>query len=197
MIRYINLLIEDELHLNIATRLLQHFAPALSVHRVFGKRGKSFIKQNLSGFNRAAKHTHYLVIVDLDNDECPPSLVNRWLTFQKSSNLVFRVAVREAEAWLISDRDNFAAFMGVSKDIVTTAPENLPDPKEYVINLARRSRKRNIKDDLIPDGQATVGRNYNTCLADFVFRKWDAKKAMSNSQSLSGLIQALEQFKGR
>jgi len=192
MIRYINLLIEDELHLNIATVLLQHCAPSLTVHRVFGKRGRSFIKQHLSAHNQAAQHTPYLVLVDLDNDECPPSLINKWLTFRKSSNLVLRVAVREAEAWLISDRENFAAFMGVSKDIVTTAPENLPDPKEYVIALARRSRKRNIKDDIIPDSQATVGRNYNTCLADFVFRKWDAKKATGNSRSLSGLIRALQ-----
>jgi len=192
MIRYINLLIEDELHLNIATVLLQHCVPSLKVHRVFGRRGKSYIKQHLSAHNQAAQFTPYLVLVDLDNDECPPSLINKWLTFQKSGNLVFRVAVREAESWLISDRDNFAAFMGISKDIVTTTPENLPDPKEYLITLARRSRKRKIKDDIIPDGQATVGRNYNTCLADFVFRKWDAKKAMRNSQSLSGLIRALE-----
>lgn len=196
MSQYINLLIEDELHLNVVTKLLLDVSPAFMIHRVFGKRGKSFIKQSLRAYNQAAQLMPYLVLVDLDNDECPPSLINSWLPFRKNDNLVFRIAVREAETWLISDKNNFASFMGVSKDIIALEPEKLPDPKEHIINLARRSRKRNIREDLIPEGKATVGRNYNTCLADFVFRKWEARKAMKHSRSLSGLIRSLDLLKG-
>lgn len=195
MSQYINLLVEDELHLNIVTKLLLDVSPAFMLHRVFGKRGRSFIKQSLKAYSQAAQLIPYLVLVDLDNDECPPSLINSWFSFKKSDNLIFRIAVREAEAWLMSDRNNFASFMGVSRDIVALEPENLPNPKDHIINLARRSRKRNIREDLIPEGKATVGRNYNTCLADFIFRKWDARKAMKHSDSLSGLITALDRFK--
>lgn len=165
------------------------------LHRVFGKRGKDFIRQNLNAYNKAAKVIPYLVLVDLDSDECPLSLISSWFPFKKNDNLIFRIAVREAESWLISDRSNFASFMGVSKDIIPLKPEYLPDPKMYIINLAKRSRKRNIRDDLIPAGNATVGRNYNTCLADFVYRKWDAKKAMKHSKSLAGLIRSLDLLK--
>jgi len=197
MKHYINLFVEDELQLNILNKLLQDNFPKMLISRVFGKRGKNYIRQNLFAHNQAAQLTPYLVIVDLDRDECPPSLVGAWINFPKNTNFVFRIAVREAEAWLISDRANLAAFMGVSKDVITAEPENLPDPKEYLINLARRSRKRNIREDLIPEGQATVGRNYNTCLAEFVYGKWDARKAMNGSKSLSGLIKALENLEKR
>lgn len=192
MKRYINLLIEDDLHLNVINKLFQDISPTLEVGKVFGRRGKSFIKQNLKAYNQAAQFSPYLVLVDLDRAECPPTLLHEWLSFQKNNNFIFRVAVREAEAWLISDRNNFASFMGVSKDVIVSEPERLTDAKEYIINLARKSRKRNIKEDLIPEGKATVGRNYNSCLADFVFRKWDARKAMKHSKSLLGLIGAID-----
>jgi len=197
MTQYINLLIEDDLHLNVINKLLQGFSSTLAVGKVFGRRGKSFIKQNLKAYNQAAQFSPYLVLVDLDRTECPPTLLHDWLSFQKSNNLIFRVAVREAEAWLISDRDNLASFLGVSKNIIAPEPEKLPDPKEYIIALARRSRKRRIREDLIPQGQATVGRNYNTCLAEFIFSKWDVKKAMKHSESLAGLMRALGILSGR
>lgn len=194
MRRYINLLVEDDLQLNILSKLLQDNFPNLTVNRVFGRRGKNYIRQNLAAHNQAARITPYLVLVDLDDDDCPPSLVESWISFPKNTNFVFRIAVREAEAWLISDRANLSAFMGVSKDRITAKPETLSDPKAYLINLAKRSRKRNIREDLIPEGQATVGRNYNACLADFVYQKWDANKACLASRSLSGLMAALERL---
>ena len=197
MSRYINLLIEDDLHLNVITRLVQVLSPAPRIHRVFGKKGKAFIKRNLQAYNQAAQFTPYLVLVDLDAAECPLTLLDSWLPFQKNNNFIFRIAVREAEAWLISDRDNFAAFMGVSRSIVAAEPEKLSDPKEYITNLARRSRKRTIREDLVPQGKAVVGRNYNTCMAEFIFTKWDTNKAMENSESLSGLIRAIGCLAGR
>lgn len=193
----INLLIEDELHLNVLTRVLSSFNQKYEVNRIFGKKGKNFIKDNLRAYNQASSISPYLVLVDLDNAECPLIIINGWLNFTKSDNFLFRIAVREAEAWLISDRDNFASFIGVSRDRIDLYPENIPEPKEYIINLARKSRKRKIKEDLVPEGKASVGRNYNTCLADFVLNYWDINKAMTNSKSLEHLMKALNNFNYR
>lgn len=191
----INLLIEDELHLNVLTKTLRFVGGDYTIHRVFGGKGKDFIKESLHAYNQAAALMPYLALVDLDRADCPLTVINGWLTFTRSANLIFRVAVREAEAWLISDRKNFASFMGVSKDIIDLKPESILDPKKYIINLAVRSRKRNIREDLVPEGKATVGRNYNTCLADFVLNHWDVSGAMVNSKSLAHLVNALINFR--
>lgn len=190
----INLLIEDELHLNVLTRVLSSFHQKYVINRIFGKKGKNFIKDNLRAYNQAASISPYLVLTDLDNAECPLIVINSWLNFTKSDNFLFRIAVREAEAWLISDRNNFASFMGVSRDRIDLNPENIPEPKEYIINLARKSRKRKIKEDLVPEGRASVGRDYNTCLSDFVLNHWDIKKAQMTSKSLERLVRALNRF---
>jgi hypothetical protein len=190
----INLLIEDELHLNVLTMVLGSFPQKYVINRIFGKKGKNFIKDNLRAYNKAASISPYLVLVDLDNAECPLIIINTWLNFTKSNNFLFRIAVREAEAWLISDRDNFASFMGVSRDRIDLNPENIQEPKEYIINLARKSRKRRIREDLIPEGKASVGKNYNTCLSDFVLNYWDIKKAQKTSKSLEHLVNALNNF---
>ncbi len=193
----INLLIEDELHLNVLTKALSLVNQKYIINRIFGMRGKNYIKDSLRAHNQAATHHPYLVLVDLDNTGCPLIIIESWLNFTKSDNLLFRIAVREAESWLISDRDNFSLFMGVSKDKVDQYPEKILDPKEYIINLARKSRKRKIKEDLVPEGKATVGRNYNTCLADFILNYWDVKKAMTNSKSLEHLMKALNNYNYR
>jgi len=190
----INLLIEDELHLNVLTRVLSSFHQKYVINRIFGRKGKNFIKDNLRAYNKAASILPYLVLVDLDNAQCPLIIINGWLNFTKSDNFLFRIAVREAEAWLIGDRNNFASFMGVSKDRIDLYPENIPDPKGYIINLARKSRKRKIKEDLVPEGKASVGRNYNTCLSDFVLNHWDINKAKMTSKSLERLVKALNNF---
>lgn len=191
---HINLVVEDELHLNILTKSLYCTSQKFIVNRVFGRRGKDYIKQNLRAYNQAAKLTPYLVLTDLDSADCPLIVINAWLSFLKAGNLIFRIAVREAEAWLLSDRNNFAVFMGISKNLIDPNPESIADPKQYIINLARRSRKRNVREDLVPEGRATVGRNYNTCLADFIFNHWDIEEAKNYSKSLSGLINALNGF---
>ncbi|MEK6672058.1 MAG: hypothetical protein AABY42_01095 [Nitrospirota bacterium] len=187
-------MIEDELHLNVLTRVLNSFQQKYTINRIFGKKGKNFIKDNLRAYNQAASISPYLVLVDLDRGECPLIIIKNWFTFTKSDNLLFRIAVREAEAWLLSDRDNFASFMGVSRDKIDLNPENIPDPKEYIINLARKSRKRKIKEDLVPEGKASVGRNFNTCLSDFVLNHWDIKNAKMASKSLERLVIALNNF---
>jgi hypothetical protein len=190
----INLLIEDELHLNVLTKALGFVGRGYTIDRVFGRKGKDYIRKHLSAYNEAAKLKPCLALVDLDRADCPLTIINGWLTFTKSANLIFRIAVREAEAWLISDRKNFAAFMGVPKDIIDPKPESIPDPKEYIIYLAGRSRKRKIREDLVPEGKATVGRNYNTCLADFVLNHWDVSRAMVNSKSLAHMVKTLNNF---
>lgn len=89
-------------------------------------RSKPQLLKGLPGFNNAARFWPWLVVVDLDSSApCAPTFVHKHLR-QPSRYMRFRVAVREVEAWLMSDKLRMAGFLGVSPDRVPDDPEALP-----------------------------------------------------------------------
>ena len=109
----------------------------------------------------------------------------------------FRVAVREVESWLLADREGIAAFLGVRVAIVPAEPDSLLEPKETMVNLARRSSRSRIRSDLVPrpgSGRST-GPLYNATLINFVsdgITGWRPDVAMRTSPSLQKARNALE-----
>ncbi|MFQ5630810.1 MAG: hypothetical protein ACE5I1_18720 [bacterium] len=192
---YINLVIEDEVQLNILKRVLAYSNQPFVINSTLGLRGNDYIKRNLHAFNHAARFIPCLVLTDLDRTECAPLLVREWINFKRNPNLIFRIAVREAESWLLADRNNFASFLGVSHAKMERNTESIDNPKEYIVRIARKSRKRRIREALVPFGTATVGPNYNFALTEFILNKWKIEKAIENSQSLSRAIKSLNNFK--
>ena len=159
--------------------------------------GFGWIKRKIKGFNDAAKGMPYLVLTDLDTSECAPVLIRQWLNSPKHPNLLFRVAVREVETWLLGCRASFAAFLGVPENRIPANVEEIPNPKEFVVNLARRSRKRDIRVDIVPEDGSTakVGPDYNGRLMCFVETSWDPAVAKVHSLSLRKTIDALDRFR--
>ncbi len=133
------------------------------------KNGKGTLLQKLQGFNNAARRMPWVVLVDLDRDtDCAPQFRNNWLQ-HPATMMRFRVAVRAVEAWLLADRERIAAFLGVSESVVPVAPETEGDPKAVMVGLARRSRRREIRQDMVPrppSGQR-VGPAYPSRLIEF------------------------------
>ena len=160
---------------------------------VYGKQGKSFLRQRIAGYNNAAEHAPWLVLVDLDNDEhCASPLRSAWL-LQPAPYLCFRVAVREVESWLLADVERLADFLGVSRSRVPAQPESLNDPKETLVNLARTSRRRDIREDLVPrpEGGRQVGPAYSSRLIEFVSGRWRPEIAARRAESLRRAIVCL------
>lgn len=51
-------------------RLAQHVG--CKIRNVYGKRGRPDLLERLSGLNQAARHSPWIVLVDLENDrDCP------------------------------------------------------------------------------------------------------------------------------
>jgi hypothetical protein len=85
-----------------------------SVGSVYGRAGKQHLLRALAGYNNAVRFSPWIVILDLDRDyECAPEGLTTWLP-QGAENMFCRVAVREIEAWLLADRDQVAAMLGIS-----------------------------------------------------------------------------------
>jgi hypothetical protein len=163
------------------------------------KNGKGALLQKLQGFNNAARHMPWVVLVDLDRDaDCAPPFRDNWLP-HPATMMRFRVAVRAVEAWLLADRERIAAFLGVSESVVPAAPETEDDPKDVMVGLARRSRRREIRQDMVPRPASgrRVGPAYPSRLVEFVTDPgsgWRPKVAARRSDSLRRCLRSIAEL---
>jgi hypothetical protein len=166
---------------------------------MYGKRGKSPLLRQLRGYNRAARFTPWVVLVDLDQDEeCAPPFRAARLT-EPAPNMCFRIAVREVESWLLSDSERLAQFLAVPRKAVPANPEALPLPKDAMIQLAQRSRRGYIREDMAPrpGSGRRVGPAYSSRLIEFVgdaARGWRPEVATGFSDSLARCLECLRRL---
>ena len=192
----INLVFEDALSEAVLKQMLKQSQRPFSVGQCLNQRGYGKIKKIIYGLNYAAKGMPYLVLTDLDNAECPLVIISEWLTQPKHPNLLFRIAVKEVEAWLLAHREGFAQFLGISVDLIPGDADRIPDPKQLLINLAKKSKKRNLREAIAPDRNSTakIGKDYNGQLIHFVNQSWQVASAQTNSPSLERAMNALMNF---
>jgi len=192
----INLVFEDTLSEAVLKEMLKQSQRPFSVGNCLNQRGYGKIKKIISGLNYAAKGMPYLVLTDLDKAECPLVIISEWLTQPKHPNLLFRIAVKEVEAWLLAHREAFAEFLGISVSLIPANVDEIPDPKQLLIYLAKKSKKRNLRDAIVPDRNSTakIGKDYNGQLIQFVQNNWQVEAAQVNSRSLQRAMNALINF---
>ncbi len=150
------------------------------------RRGKPGIDADLPKYANAAKGSPYLIVRDLDQDAaCAPE----WLAANGPRNcgrwLVLRLAVREVEAWFLADAETAARCLRVNVSNVPTAPDALADPKATIVELARRSTKKSIREHVVPGTRDSrkVGPQYEQLLIEWA-DKWRVDVAMKRSRSL-------------
>jgi hypothetical protein len=163
---------------------------------VYGRKGKSHLRQCIDGYNNAARHAPWLVLVDLDQDaDCAPRLRAAWVP-SPAPRLCFRVAVHAVEAWLMADVEAISAFLGVARSKVPTCPDSETVPKQTLVNLARTSRRRTIREDMVPrpDSGRAVGPAYVSRLVEFASIHWSPGKAGARSESLRRAVARLEEL---
>ena len=105
----------------------------------------------------------------------------------------------EIEAWALADRQSLAEWLGISISVVSRSPDDVHDPKRELIELARRSRKRELREALVrslPDGLFRPGPGYNDYLGNFVAQLWKPETARLNSPSLDRAIRRITEIDG-
>jgi len=192
----IQLVVEDSLSEAVLRKLLAKSQRQFAVGTCYCQGGFGYIKNKIMGFNLAARGTPFLVLTDLDQATCPPELLDQWLPTSKHPNLIFRIAVREVEAWLLADQKGFARFSRIPERKIPKNSEGIPNPKEKLIELVKQSPLAGLRTDIVPREGTTakIGPNYNGKLIDFVNSKWDISMAQKNSNSLQKTVRALDNF---
>ncbi len=189
--------VEGTLDQAVVQRLIERAGAALGP--VYGRRGKAYLRKKLAGYNRAARFSPWFVMIDLDEDEdCAPELVRQWLP-ERAPAMLFRIAVHEVEAWLLGDRERLSRFLRVARSSIPEAPEGVIDVKQAMLNLARQSRRGEIRYDMLPrvGSGRSVGPAYSSRLAQFVLDReagWRPDVAANACTSLQRSISRVEQL---
>ena len=185
--------VEGSLDEAIISRLIRHVGARPGT--VYGKNGKPFLKHRIAGYN-AARHAPWVVLVDLDHEgDCAPPVRATWLS-HPAPRMCFRVAVRAVEEWLMADAERLAAFIGVARSKVPTDFEEVERPKLAMVNLARLSRRRDIRQDMVPrDGSGrTEGPAYTSRLIEYATHRWRPDVAAAHADSLRRAIDCLRRL---
>ena len=186
--------VEGALDEAVAQKLISHAGGDMG--SVYGRNGKPVLRERIGGYNNAARYSPWLVLVDLDNDaDCAPSLRDMWLP-NPAPYLCFRIAVREVEAWLMADAKTLASHLGVSLNRISRTPESVNHPKDEMVNLGRRSRRGDVREDMVPRQESgrRVGPAYASRLIEYVKNKWRPEVAANRSESLHRAILCLKRL---
>jgi len=190
----IPVVVEGDTDVPIARNLLG--LVGLDVGTVYGLRGKHWLDQRLRAYNHAARFDRWFVLRDLNGDApCAPQLLQNLLP-APTVGMCFRIAIRASEAWLLADRERISEFLSVPAGRIPGNPDNLQDPKREVVDLSRRSRRRAIREDMVPapGTSSRVGPAYTARIIEFATTLWRPRVAAANSTSLSRCIAALERW---
>jgi hypothetical protein len=195
-IENIAVVVEDDLSLAVIEQVVMQSHQSIHIARALVERGFGNIKRSMGKYRNASNVIPHVILTDLDQEDCPIALRRAWGCEDLPNTLIFRVAVREVEAWLLGDSEAFASFAGIPPTKVPTAPESLPDPKQVLINLIRRSRNRRLAAEIVPSqgSRVPIGPLYNERLCGFVRGQWRARVAAQRCESLARTIDSLKRY---
>lgn len=183
---------EDALCVALGERLVAQVLPEWTVSRSIDKRGITRLVPDLPRYAEHAQHVQpVLCIADCDG-QCAVHLIAKWSPIHAGERFLLRLAVSEAECWLLADAQAFSEGLAVPVNKVPRDPEALPDAKSTVLQLARRSQKRRIREELVSSADpAKPGAGYNVHLCDLVRTRWQALRAAQQSPSLGRAVRHL------
>lgn len=198
----VDLAVEDEISAHVAQRLLRHCNSRFHLGTIHQRGGFGYLRSRIQGWNLASPSRPILVLTDLDVAPCAGELLSDWLGGQPlQSNCLLRIAVREIEAWILGDWDEFLSYLRIARGRARNLPaplstEAFVDPKRELLRLAALSRHSDTRKRLLPalGSTATQGPEYNACLGEFVDDGWDPERASRRNASLLKAIQRLRSF---
>lgn len=186
------LAVEDELSEAISMKILRRFN--IGIRYTIRGKGNVSLRQKAPEFNRSANGIDIFLLTDLDSAQnCPPGLIRTWIRGPLNPRFMFRVAVMEVESWVMADRIGFSSFLSIPLHRIPSPTDDILNPKEFLVSLARRSQKKIVREALVPAPgvNLSIGPVYNEFLSEFVQDYWDLQRAASVSPSLKRTLDRL------
>jgi len=159
--------------------------------------GKSTLDTRLKRWNSPGNRTPILALRDWDVSDaspCASALIEKVAGGRVvAPRLLLRIAVRSLEAWLLADHEACWKFFGIP---APRDPDTLPDAKDHLVNACRETRKRRIRDGIVPhvDSGARVGAEYTALIVAYGQYHWRVDRAKKRSPSLQRAVRRLEEL---
>lgn len=196
---------EDAVSYAIIERVLLYCSPKIKIISKLPARGGQ-IKSKIPEFNKLALSSPVILLTDLDDGGCAPQLLKRLLPSNKNDHFIFNIAIDEAEAWLMADREGFSRYFSLDLDDMPIPAETkqggrIPhiemdfrykSSRFLTHELMPKSKNKNIQKQLIPKPGAAKGAEYNTAMLPFIENYWDISRARINTNSLDRMIRRIE-----
>ncbi len=159
-------------------------------------KGVTRLIADLPRYCKQAAYVLPIVCIADSDGGCVVDLLDTWLPGRVPKNFVMRLAVTEAESWVLADHVGFASAFAVPPNKLPRQPDDEPDPKAIVLTLASRSKVRGIKEEVVSQfDRNRQGSGYNQHLRAFVMQHWDAGRAAQRSPSLARAIRRLQSWR--
>ena len=158
----------------------------------YQQEGHHQISPRTPRFVQQAKHFQPVLCIADTDGKCAKELLSKWLPTAPPENFSLRLAVSEAESWLLADRKALAEYLEIAEKHVSKAPDEETDPKRHMLALAQKSKKRDIRLEVVSQTDVSrQGNGYNPHLSHFVKAHWSAQRAADNSPSLARAIRRI------
>jgi hypothetical protein len=192
------IVVEGRLEVPASRKILSalHHPPELP--EPIDKGGRGNFWPDIVRYNQAAQWMPIFALADLEGEPCASGLISRYLPGGRHPNLILRLSVRMLESWLLAHREAIAGFLRIAVALVPSDPDQEEQPKRTLVNLARKSRTRTIREDLVPEEgtRGVVGKNYTPRMSQFIQDHWDPLEAEKHSPSLRRALVALKRALG-
>ncbi|PRD64071.1 hypothetical protein [Malikia granosa] len=147
-------------------------------------KGVTKLQPSLPRYLSLARSLHPVLCIADTDGQCAVELRAKWLP-QAHERFVLRLAITEAESWVLADRQGFAQALEVPLNKLPQCPDEESDPKRLILTLVKKSKIRQFRDEVVSSADPSKpGTGYNLHLGAFVRGQWDAKRAVEHSPSL-------------
>lgn len=189
---------EDPLTCALGEQLVTELLPGWIVDPPpINKKGITKLIPELPRYIQLATHVQPVLCIADTDGKCPKKFLSANLPRIRPASFVLRLAVSEAESWLIADRKALAEFFEIAEKHLSKTPDEEADPKGHLLNLARKSKNRSIRIEMISQSDSSKqGSGYNPHLRRFVKMHWSAQRAASNSPSLARAVHQISKLVG-
>ena len=149
--------VEGDADVPVAERLIRHVGH--TPHRAIVAGGVPRLDQRIPGLTRSAAHMNWLILRDLDREQCAPRLVRRLFAGGIPPRASLRIPVRSMESWMLADAVGFSEVFSVNQNRLPDRPDNLENAKLYLVNACRSSRRLEVRSAIpATKGERSHGR---------------------------------------
>ena len=184
---------EDALCCVIGEKLVEKALPNWSLASPsINTQGVTKLIPRLERYVEQARYVQPVLCIADTDGKCVLDLLADWQPPDIPFGFVLRLAISEAESWVLADRAGFAEFFNITKNKLPSILDDEPDPKRLLLSLVNKSRNRTFREELVSQSDMNKpGTGYNLHLRKFVGSAWNVDRARDHSPSLNRAFEAI------